>query len=382
MLAAAVVPLLAYPRYLGCGGKLETGAIIMERRAIDSDNIVAQFEGKECGLSRILRGEALNVSFTEAAQFVIEVTGGASFTGPFQAGLSTCGATRVYSEWGNRFEVDTTYAMPGAEISVKVGFASFKGTVRIGECSLIVASNSTPAPPFPPRPPPQPPRVPPSPTQQASPAFWWHAAAMSLAWLIVAPAGMQVARFGKRAEAGEAGTTTTKGKARWFLWHRRLQLLVVALTAGGVAAANVAVDADALKHFRTTHSMVGVVTAGLVLVQALGGLLRPPHEHRLRLIWRVSHGVLGVSTWVLAIVACILGALRMPKVTSMYALVEAQDDQSLLIAVIVVAASSVVAVIALEVLAYTYASKRPALRTVLAPGDATVRFFRADFHKN
>ena len=85
---------------------------------------------------------------------------------------------------------------------------------------------------------------------------------MGLAWLVLAPAGVIVARHGK----------ATLGAPRWLQLHRGSQLLVVLLTVAGIAVAAAAADEEKISHFHSTHSMLGMAIGALVVLQAAGGI--------------------------------------------------------------------------------------------------------------
>ena len=353
---ALLAPILqAHPESLGCLTALRPGVSIMRTAAV-ATTTEASFVGKACG-STISSGESVRARFgSTGKKFVLEVSGGALF----QGGSSKCGGVRVDSNAGTEFEVDTSNA--NITVSLVSASASGYGPVAIGRaCTLQVVPSSgarlPPSPPHPPSSPPFPPTTPPPPPRETSSLFWVHAWVMVLAWLVLAPTGAMVARFGKRAEVQAAASAAQPSKpsvpvrkARWFLWHRRLQLSAVVLSAVGTAAVVGAKSVDGLPHLLSLHSHLGTTTLVCMLVQAAGGLVRPSHQHRHRQLWHVFHGVLGVCTWCLAIVTSILGALRLPAVETMYVLVETHDDGSLVAAVAMVAASSVIAFVVLEAL--------------------------------
>ena len=174
--------------------------------------------------------------------------------------------------------------------------------------------------------------------------FWVHAIAMGAAWLILAPIGVQVSRFGRMsanrisavtvtlalpaffesthvdssrgalnmcvANADSPLLPTVQGQsptAMWFQWHRALQLLTSALVVVGIVMAVAAVGSDGMKHLGSTHTVIGTTTIVLLLVQITSALLRPAHESSWRRSWEVFHKGNGYAMWVLAIVSCILG---------------------------------------------------------------------------
>lgn len=153
---------------------------------------------------------------------------------------------------------------------------------------------------------------------------------------MLAPLGVQVARFGKRAAEveGSAGANSGK-KASWFVVHRAVQILVVVLSAVGILMIVIAIDDSELPHFDSTHSALGTVTASLMCIQLLFGIVRPAKDSPLRHAWQLAHKCCGYITWVLAMITCILGALKLPDVLSLHS-AGRSDGDSIWIVVLVV----------------------------------------------
>ena len=143
----------------------------------------------------------------------------------------------------------------------------------------------------------------------------------------------------------------SKGRAAWFLWHRAILLTAFVLSLTATVLVVAAVETEGLPHMQNLHSRLGMGTTALALLQALGGVARPPKQHRLRALWQRAHRLVGTCTWLLAVTTSIYGAARLPAIDAMYSMVEASDDRSLVLAVAAVAASSVGSFVLLEVFA-------------------------------
>ena len=377
MVAALVgsLLLLGNPSYLGCSRPLEVGTTIMSATAVSAGSTAVEFNGVACD-AQVGSNTALTARFTGAGQFVLELRGGATFSGS-----STCGGTRVDHTMGSSFTVDTT-GVSGASISLVAASASGYGAVSIGDaCTLdLVQGAAASALELRPASPPLPPRTPPPPTREPSILFWVHAGLMAIAWLVLVPTGVQVARHGKRAEAADASAAAAAaaggvpikehapaGPASWFVWHRGVQMSAVVLSLAGLGAIVVAVDAEG-RHLSSTHSKLGATTLALMLTQAIGGLLRPSHTSSVRRQWQLMHRLVGMASWILAVVTSLYGALRLPAIEAMYVLVDVADDGSLLHAVLALVATSIGSFATLEGLARMGRSHSSASHRSCMPG--------------
>jgi len=178
--------------------------------------------------------------------------------------------------------------------------------------------------------------------------FWVHALAMGFAWLVVAPFGMQISRYGRmRAQLSKtAEDPAPAGKAAWFVWHRALQTLATVLVIGGLVSVVAAVDSDGMEHLDNMHSHVGTVTILLLVLQVCGAVLRPSHGARWRRAWEAGHHANGYALWILSAASCILGSSRMDVVRSRYSFEPVRGNTW--IVVVVAAASSAASMAAIE----------------------------------
>lgn len=108
-----------------------------------------------------------------------------------------------------------------------------------------------------------------------------HGVLMALGWVVLLPAGILVARYAKNINP------TTGPRAFWFLGHRILQagggtLIII----GGIIGFSMVPKDD---QFQYAHSVIGLILWILVIVQIIGGNVRPGHDASWRWIWELGH---------------------------------------------------------------------------------------------
>ena len=145
----------------------------------------------------------------------------------------------------------------------------------------------------------------------------WHARIMILAWAVMIPVGMLIARFFKVTP--RQPWPRVLDSQRWWKSHLRLQLGGVILTACAVALAWRVSGHDA--RLAELHRMAGWLVCALALLQVLGGFLRgtkggvdEPGDHydmtRRRVVFEYSHKALGYLSLLAALAAIISGLLH------------------------------------------------------------------------
>ena len=128
------------PDRMPCSQRLTVGDYIMSATSVSDSQYTASFVGKTCG-GTFTAGETLMATANAPPDVMMELTGGATFTG------GICNGVRI--NWSNSATVSTTGS--GATITLKHGFASSKyASVRISSCTLtrLAASSLPPPPPF------------------------------------------------------------------------------------------------------------------------------------------------------------------------------------------------------------------------------------------
>ena len=146
-----------------------------------------------------------------------------------------------------------------------------------------------------------------------------HAVLMGLAWLLLAPLGVVIARYTK------APPVTQGAPARWFLLHRGTQIAAVLLTAVGVPLAIASTGDTYAQHLFNSHTVMGVVVSIFAFGQSALGVIRPSKASPHRALWSNGHKVLGYATSACAVVTCILGA---DEIGVLYKSANGADDKT------------------------------------------------------
>jgi len=148
-----------------------------------------------------------------------------------------------------------------------------------------------------------------------------HAVLMGAAWLLMAPLGVIIARYGKPPPSAPKGG----GPDKWFIVHRATQSMAVLLTVVGVIMSISETDSLFQEHLFNAHTTMGVIVSAVALVQPFAALARPAKDAATRPAWKLAHQLMGYSTVVCAIVVCALGAKDIGK---LYKSAHGQDDQT------------------------------------------------------
>ena len=255
---------LAFPLEMPCGRALVVDTTIMGSPA-QLGTALASFSGKSCG-GTYSAGETLQAEFLGSGRYVMEVSGGAIFG----SGVSAvgCGGARYHHPGGatDALTIDTSSAT--SAVAIWAGYSAGYGTVSITQVCTLYLAGAPLVPPLPPVSPPAPPQSPPAPARSMSQLFWIHAICMGFAWLVLAPLGVQISRYGRQEPQA---TIATKGQpakpAPWFVWHRRVQTASSLLMLIGLVTVYAAVDEEGSTHVHNAHGSLGLLTLGLLLLQ-------------------------------------------------------------------------------------------------------------------
>lgn len=139
-----------------------------------------------------------------------------------------------------------------------------------------------------------------------------HGSMNFLAWGVLLPLGVIIARFAK-PQPGSQGPPT------WFLLHRIIQSLGLLFTLIAFAIALAMVDKDHKTHFGVAHSQIGLAVTIAGVMQPLNALFRPKPTPRTigRKVWELVHRVLGYGAILLAVAAILTGLAKLtPKAST------------------------------------------------------------------
>jgi len=230
------------------------------------------------------------------------------------------------------FSVTVADATAAAAVSATVASAlptataasSLLGASVLSAPAAATLDDAISPPPSPPPPPPPPPPLTVEETDSlvvtySAPklalTYTIHAVLMGVAWLLLAPAGALISRFGKHhlgsappppaAAAAAAAQGKPPAPAAWFRLHRWLMVAAVLLTVVGTAVSFKMVKGE---HMSYTHSVLGVVVVAASLLQGANGAMRPAKDAPRRSLWRAAHRGSGHVLWVLGMGTSVLGA--------------------------------------------------------------------------
>lgn len=112
-----------------------------------------------------------------------------------------------------------------------------------------------------------------------------HALFMVMAWLLFSVVGITTAKFGKAQLQG----FKMFGRDFWFVIHQACMSTVWLLVISSVAM----IWTDVGTWKTSAHSVVGIISAALCVIQPFVAALRPPPTHELRPIFNFLHGSIG-----------------------------------------------------------------------------------------
>lgn len=122
-----------------------------------------------------------------------------------------------------------------------------------------------------------------------------HMSFMLIAWVLLVPAGILVARFGRLAYT-------------WFPAHRAIQAVAILFVLIGFFLAVGAIQRGSGSHFDGRHQKLGLSTTILVVVQGISGQVVHVYKRKLRAAGKkpsrligLAHIVVGLTTFGLAI---------------------------------------------------------------------------------
>ncbi|PWN22741.1 CBD9-like protein [Microstroma glucosiphilum] len=128
-----------------------------------------------------------------------------------------------------------------------------------------------------------------------------HMSFMLIAWVLLVPIGILVARFGRLAY-------------KWFPAHRAIQSVAILFGLVGFFLAVGAVQAQGSTHFKKRHEKLGLATTILSVVQGMSGQVAHVYKHKAIAAGKqpsrwigISHIFVGLTTFGLAIATVATG---------------------------------------------------------------------------
>ena len=98
-----------------------------------------------------------------------------------------------------------------------------------------------------------------------------HGICMTIAWAIIVPIGIAVARYGKFSSF-RGHPRDELSTSRWLMWHRRIQYVAWSLFVVGFLT--IFVSKGENEHFKSTHAIVGLILVLFGILQPLTSFCR------------------------------------------------------------------------------------------------------------
>ncbi|CAF1037294.1 unnamed protein product [Brachionus calyciflorus] len=133
-----------------------------------------------------------------------------------------------------------------------------------------------------------------------------HAIIMMTTWMILATSGILFSRYFKSFNQD----LNCFGVQPWFFYHRLLMFSTVIFSLIGLAAIFYKNDWNWISTSLTTnfiHSVFGIASIGLALLQPIYAAFRPAIDHPKRPIFNWIHRSFGILSYLLAIISIALG---------------------------------------------------------------------------
>ncbi|XXQ31679.1 Cytochrome b561 domain-containing protein [Plasmodiophora brassicae] len=124
-----------------------------------------------------------------------------------------------------------------------------------------------------------------------SPARKAHGSLMMIAWTVLVPVAVCIARFFKDDDR------------RWFMWHRGLMSLAVVMSMTGLFIIITSVPSG--NHFKSLHSVFGLVIQIVTLLQPIIAIFRNTR----RALWEKQHRWTAAGLYFFACMNCLLGSI-------------------------------------------------------------------------
>lgn len=143
-----------------------------------------------------------------------------------------------------------------------------------------------------------------------------HGTVMVLAWMVFAPTGIFIARYGRLLHIG--GRQKLLGDTIWFQVHRLTLSLAALATLLGfflilVEAQSTWVDLNSDGKLLYTHSILGVLVVCFATTQVWMALFRCHPDSKFRFIYNWAHRTTGILAFILSIPTIFIIAYWLPS---------------------------------------------------------------------
>jgi len=138
-------------------------------------------------------------------------------------------------------------------------------------------------------------------TKSSSAGLKAHAIMMIIAWSLLTPIGLFLARFVKRDNPDHIIMKT----AAWFFLHRAAMITAVLVTLISIIV--IFVDRGGWSNSAGTHAITGILTFILCLANPIIAFFRPDKTSENRYLFKLGHGFVGYSCFILATTTIFLG---------------------------------------------------------------------------
>lgn len=129
-----------------------------------------------------------------------------------------------------------------------------------------------------------------------------HAILMVLAWALLAPLGILIARLVRRGKLEDLKIGSNQS---WFVLHRGLMVTAVTITI--ISLIIIMVNRGGWSKSAGTHAILGIITVVLAILNPIGAFFRPDKFTVNRVFFNIIHSSNGYLTLIFSIATIFLG---------------------------------------------------------------------------
>lgn len=129
-----------------------------------------------------------------------------------------------------------------------------------------------------------------------------HAILMVLAWALLAPLGILIARLVRRGKLEDLKIGSNQS---WFVLHRGLMVTAVTITI--ISLIIIMVNRGGWSKSAGTHAILGIITVVLAILNPIGAFFRPDKFSVNRVFFNIIHSSNGYLTLIFSIATIFLG---------------------------------------------------------------------------